>query len=78
MYAYIIILYTVKSEIIEEQNQIFEDEMKTVEKQMQKLRDLSGKVNKYPMKYSNETIIIWKSKKYGLLVSGHEKVNDDQ
>ena len=44
MYAYIIILYTVKSEMIEEQNQKFEDEKKTVEKQMQKLQELSGNV----------------------------------
>ena len=44
MYAYIIILYTVKSEIIEEQNKKFEDEMKTVEEQMQKLQKSSGNV----------------------------------
>ena len=44
MYAYIIILHTVKSEMIEEQNQKFEDETKTVEKQMQKLQKPSGNV----------------------------------
>ena len=41
MHAHIIILYTVKSE---EQNQKFEDEMKTVEEQMQKLQKPSGNV----------------------------------
>ena len=44
MHAYIIILYTVKSEMVEEQNQKFEDEKKTIEKQMQKLQELSGNV----------------------------------
>ena len=44
MYAYIIILYTVKSEMIEEQNQKLEDEKKALEKQMQKLQELSGNV----------------------------------
>ena len=52
MHAYVIIKCTAKIEMIEEQNQKLEDEKKSLEKQIQKLQELSGNI----MKDNNEIL----------------------